>query len=91
MTLTAGLIHALPPAERRVLSRGEAASYVGISPGHFNRLVKAGTLPGSLPAYGRTRRWDRVAIDRAVDRISGTTRPIADAPGAYDTWRSARG
>ncbi len=91
MALTAALIHALAPNDRRVLSRAEAASYVGVSPGHFSKLVEASTMPNSLPTYGRTRRWDRNAIDQALDRASGTTTSTKDALTAYDAWSSARG
>ncbi len=90
MILT-GLIHALPVSERRVLDRQEAASYAGVSPGHFDKLVASGILPGPLPGYGRTRRWDRAAIDRALDEVSGITSPLAAAPNAYDMWSSSRG
>lgn len=39
MYLTTELIHALPSSERRVFSREEAASYVGVSIGKFSSLV----------------------------------------------------
>ena len=86
------LIHALPVGERRVLNREEAASYVGVSPGHFETLVSSGTLPGPLPDYGRTRRWDRAAIDQALDRASGLSAlPGAPSTNAYDLWSNSRG
>lgn len=92
MNLIAGLIHALPVGERRVLNRGEAASYVGVSPGHFETLVLSGTLPFPLPGYGRTRRWDRAAIDQALDRASGLSTLLgAPSSNAYDMWSNSRG
>lgn len=91
MHLTAALIHALPVHERRVLNREEAASYVGISRGHFNKLVDDGTLPGPLPGYGRIRRWDKAALDRALDISSGVTSASLSPAGAYEQWRAANG
>lgn len=89
MQLTTALIHSLPLGERRVLGRNDAASYAGVSPGHFDKLVALGTLPCPLPAYGRTRRWDRAAIDAALDEASGLS-VGRDAPAsAYDTWRAS--
>lgn len=93
MNLTAALIHALPPEERRVFNRGEAASYAGVSPGHFDKLVAAGTLPNALP-YGRIRRWDKVALDHYLDRASAVPSEAArEQPvvSAYDAWSNARG
>ena len=91
MDITAGLIHALTPCERRVLSRAEAASYVGVSPGHFSKLVENGAMPTPLEAYGRARRWDKAALDHALDSTSGVNGSAAVALGAYDLWRSAHG
>lgn len=36
----AGLIHALTPDARRCYDRKEAASYVGVSPNSFDKLVR---------------------------------------------------
>ena len=92
MLLNAGLIHALPPSERRVLNRAEAASYAGVSTGHFDKLVAAGTMPVSLSNYGQTRRWDRAAIDVALDLASGINSSSTSAVvSAYDTWSTTRG
>jgi excisionase family DNA binding protein len=90
MHLTARLIHALPINERRVFSRAEAASYAGVSLGHFKKLVEDGILPEPLPGYGRVRRWDKAALDRALDNASGAA-TFAPTQSAYDAWRSARG
>lgn len=89
MHLIAGLIHALPIHERRVFNRNEAASYVGVSPGHFKKLVDEGVMPAPLAAYGRACRWDKAALDLALDStndVVGST-----SLSAYDQWRNARG
>lgn len=85
------LIHTLPASDRRVYNRDDAADYVGVSPGHFAKLVDAGTMPKPLPSYGRARRWDKAALDRAVYEVSGTASSNVRAPDAYDLWRDARG
>lgn len=54
--------------EPRLLTKEQAAAYCGYSPSSFARHVDAGTFPGPVPA---THRWDRKALDRALDRASG--------------------
>jgi excisionase family DNA binding protein len=89
MHLTACLIHALPIHQRRVFSRDEAASYVGVSPGHFKKLVNDGVMPAPLATYGRARRWDKSALDQALDSARGADG--STALSAYDQWRNSRG
>jgi excisionase family DNA binding protein len=50
------------------MTGSEAAAYLGISPATFSKWVAAGTIPKPIP---NTRRWDRKAIDRALDKASG--------------------
>lgn len=54
----------------RLLSRAEAAAYCGYSPEHFSRLVAKGLFPAALP---RIKRWDKAAIDRTLNELSGIT------------------
>jgi hypothetical protein len=66
----------------RCLAREEAAAYCGLSPEGFDEWVKRGIVPGPLPG---TQRWDRRAIDLALDRASG----IATISGsAFDEWKA---
>lgn len=65
----AALIHALPPTVRRGFNRKEAASYIGISVGTFDKLVRDGGMPRPLQLMGR-KVWDRAALDRMIDRHS---------------------
>jgi excisionase family DNA binding protein len=55
----------------------EAAAYLGISPATFTKWVANGTLPKPIP---NTRRWDRKAIDLALDKTSGIVAPSATNP-----------
>ncbi|MBS0243891.1 MAG: helix-turn-helix domain-containing protein [Proteobacteria bacterium] len=48
----------------RGLTRAEAAAYLGISARTFSKRVREGKLPGANAATGR---WDRVALDAALD------------------------
>ncbi len=91
MHLTAGLIHALPLQERRVFTRDEAASYVGVSPSHFSKLVRDGTMPGPIPSFGRARRWDKSSLDRTLDAAIGFFDPTATQLNAYDEWKASDG
>ncbi len=85
--IIAGLIHALPPADRRVFSRSEAASYVGVSAGFFDKLVRDGGMPPALAMRG-VRRWDKRALDRVLDTVSGIE---ASPASAYDAWKANHG
>jgi len=71
--IIASLIHALPPTARRCFDRKEAASYFGISTGTFDKLVRSGELPKPIEFLGR-KVWDRVMLDRVLDRLSGAER-----------------
>ncbi len=66
------LIHALPPSSRRCFNRSEAASYVGVSASHFDKLVRNGKMPRPHMLLGR-KVWDVKILDRFVDHISGLT------------------
>lgn len=64
MTTARRAIHlpaSLPP---RGLSRGEAAAYIGVSPGFFDEMIKSGLMPPAKRIRGRTL-WDRLALDAA--------------------------
>jgi hypothetical protein len=54
--------------EPRLMTGAEAAAYLGLTPASFSKWVAAGRAPKPLPG---TRRWDRKAIDMALDKISG--------------------
>ena len=87
MMMTIDLIHALPVSDRRVISKKEAASYAGVSPGHFEKLVRSGQLPPALSLPG-VKRWDKAALDKALDEMSGLSR-VTENP--YDAWSRSRG
>lgn len=52
---------------RRGLSKSEAADYLSLSLSAFDLWISEGRIPGPIPG---TRRWDRKAIDLALDRLS---------------------
>ncbi|MER9341818.1 XRE family transcriptional regulator [Mesorhizobium sp. M0601] len=81
MMINCGLIHALPPSDRRVFGRAEAASFVGASVGYFDKLVRAGIMPPPLP-LPRVKRWDVRALERALDGLSG----ISDSQDSDNEW-----
>jgi len=76
------LIHALPIEARRGFDRKEAASYVGVSPAHFDRLVREGFMPRPTHLLGR-KVWDVRALDRVLDNLNGLD------PGAGPTTSDA--
>jgi predicted DNA-binding transcriptional regulator AlpA len=73
----------------RVMSRKEAAAYVGLGVDAFNQEVQSGTFPAPL-ALARTRRavWDRVALDKALDAQMGEA--IDDWEVRKTAWKNRR-
>jgi excisionase family DNA binding protein len=59
-----------PPPERRGLSRGEAAEYIGVGVSKFDALVADKRMPAPKRIDGR-RVWDRRQVDRAFDCLDG--------------------
>lgn len=71
--------------EIRLLTRKEAASYCGIGVSTFDKWVAAGRVPAALKG---TRRWDRRALDAALDVASGLK---GQSRSSWDTWRGRKG
>jgi hypothetical protein len=70
----------------RGMTREEAAAYCGCeSLAAFSDWVRRGIIPGPLPG---TKRWDRKAIDAALDRASGLETTFRESP--LETWRAQR-
>lgn len=63
----------------RGLTREAAAEYLGLSLSGFDAWVAEGRIPGPIPG---TRRWDRKAIDLALDRASGL-----QSASPFQTWK----
>jgi predicted DNA-binding transcriptional regulator AlpA len=68
-------------AQNRLITKREAAAYCGVSLPTFSKWVLAGIMP---PAFGATRRWDRRAIDAAIDAASGLGGELVE--DAFDRW-----
>lgn len=71
--------------EPRLMSGTDIANYCGITLATLSKWVAAGRLPGPLPG---TRRWDRKAIDLALDKLSGiqSTVPAAEEECPLEKW-----
>ncbi len=68
----------------RGLTREQAAEYCGCeSLQAFEDWVRRGIVPGPMAG---TRRWDRKAIDRALDRRSGL---VEAAVSSFEEWAAA--
>ncbi len=65
----------------RLLTRDQAAAYCGLTSESFAAWVKQKIVPGPLAG---TRRYDRHAIDRALDRRSGLAQENPDS--AFGRW-----
>lgn len=67
----------------RLLSRVQAAAYVGVSTGTFDKEVAVGYWP---PGERRGSRiiWDRALLDRYQDARSGLAAPGSEEPNEWD-------
>lgn len=75
----------LNAAAPRLLTREQAAAYCGVGTTTFTAWVRRGIVPRPVP---KTHRWDRKAIDAALDVLS---RIDAEAAGqALDQWKAKR-
>ena len=54
----------------RGLSRIRAAAYIGVSLNLWDTMVRDGRMPKPKRVDNRTI-WDKVAVDRAFDRLDG--------------------
>ncbi|MGV1953136.1 hypothetical protein ACQZ44_20165 [Agrobacterium vitis] len=70
----------------RLLTQGQAAKYCNLSPAQFNAWVKAGRISGALAG---THRWDKVALDRDIDRLSGI-KAEPQTESALEKWKKDR-
>lgn len=69
----------------RLMSGSEAAEYLGLTPASFAKWVADGRAPKPLPG---TRRWDRKAMDLALDKASGIVAPsIVPDESPLEIWK----
>jgi len=54
----------------RGLNRAQAAAYIGVSPSLFDEMITDGRMPAPKRMNSRTV-WDRLALDRAFDKLPG--------------------
>jgi hypothetical protein len=67
------------------MSGVDAAAYCGVTPETFSRWVAKEYLPKAVIG----RRWDRKALDLALDRLSGisaTTSHMDEMQAAEEDW-----
>jgi len=69
--------------ERRGISLREAAAICGVSPGAYREWMVKGLVPGYWPG---TRRIDRLALERALDRMSG----LEQTDDPFENWLRQR-
>jgi hypothetical protein len=73
--------------EPRGLSKEDAAAYAGCdSLSTFNNWIRRGIMPGPIPG---THKWDKKAIDAALDALSGLKTTIAPT-SAFDEWKASQ-
>lgn len=70
----------------RLMSGPNAAAYLGLTTAAFSKWVAEGRIPKPLPG---TRRWDRKAIDLALDRASGivASSVVPDDDNSLENWK----
>lgn len=71
---------------RRCMSKQEAADYCGCeSLAAFDSWRRKGIIPDAIPG---TNRWDRKAIDAALDRASGLVAHSAAELSPFQRWKA---
>jgi predicted DNA-binding transcriptional regulator AlpA len=65
----------------RLMTRPQAAAYLGISASTFSTWVAMGKAPPPVPG---TRRWDKKAIDAKFDDIDGIR--TGEPEDEFDRW-----
>ena len=70
--------------EPRIVTKRRAAEYCGLSTSGYQAWVDEGFVPGPLPG---TKRYDRLAIDRAIDKLSGIG-GVSDPESEYEAWKA---
>jgi hypothetical protein len=74
--------------EPRGMSRETAAAYAGCETlSAFNDWIRRGIMPGPIPG---THKWDRKAIDAALDRLSGLQPTMQPQLSPYDAWKASQ-
>lgn len=68
----------------RLLTKSQAAEYLGYSVSRFGELVSEGKF--SPPITGTTR-WDKKKLDMDLDRLSGIS--TNENLSAYDAWKAS--
>lgn len=75
----------------RLLTKSQVAEYCGISLSGVSNWIVKGKLPCPLPG---TRKWDRVAIDQSLDKLSKISPIESDESSKEDDftkWRRENG
>lgn len=68
----------------RLMNRADAAAYCGVGTSTFHAWVRNGFLP--QPLFG-SKRWDRKALDVALDKASGIANDnAADEEDPFERW-----
>lgn len=68
----------------RLMKKSDACAYLNIEEGTFDLWMKAGRIPAPLEG---TKRWDRHAIDAALDKASGLrAESSTSTSGDFDEW-----
>ncbi|PGH52751.1 hypothetical protein CRT60_22660 [Azospirillum palustre] len=73
----------------RLLTRAQAASYLGLTVNGFGVGVEDGTWPDPI-TFGRTKLWDRRRLDEAVDTLSGYAVEAHERDMEEEDWRRRR-
>ena len=75
----------IPP---RGMSKKQAAAYAGCETlSAFNNWIRRGIMPGPIPG---THKWDRKAINAALDRLSGLQPTMQPRLSSYDAWKASQ-
>lgn len=80
MSLDEMPLHVRKGITPRGLTREDAAAYCGVTPWTFDEWRRNELVPGPMPG---TKRWDRKALDLALDRLSNIAAPSEETWGDF--------
>lgn len=55
----------------RMMSRQSAAKYLDMTTSEFDNAIAAGKLPEGTTYFGGKPRWNRAALDEAIEQATG--------------------
>ena len=82
-------------APARLLNANQASHYLGFRSSELLKSIPVKPVQLSVVGVGRAPRWDRLALDRWLDTLSGLNGPLPEdseegVDAEFDAWKASR-